>query len=286
MLSLWLSIICSTGIYLLFKIRGKLGANLRGIIVINYLLATILGFIISPQNITVQLLLQAKWLPLAALIGLLFVMMFFLIGRSTEKAGISTTSIATRMSMIFPILFSMLLFEEIITISKIIKITLTLTAVFLSIYQKPKKEDKISFSFLPLILFIGSGGVDTLVKTAQNNYIPENEIQLFSSSLFGISLLASLLLLLFKNDRNKILSKNTILLGATLGAFNFGSLYFLINALTKSGYDSSLVFGINNLAIVCLSLLLGFFIFREKISRINWIGISLSIISIILLIQI
>jgi EamA domain-containing membrane protein RarD len=58
-----------------------------------------------------------------------------------------------------------------------------------------------------------------------------------------------------------------------------------MKALNHSGIDSSLVFGINNLAIVSFSLILGFAIFKEKLSRLNWVGVAASILCIILLIE-
>ncbi|MDA3930416.1 MAG: hypothetical protein PF541_15820 [Prolixibacteraceae bacterium] len=285
MIFLWLSILCSAFIYLSFKLRDKFKANLSGVIIINYFVASLLGIFTNPSSFEINKIVNAQWLPIAILIGLLFVIMFFLIGYSSHKAGIVVTTIATRMSMIVPIFFSLFLFNEIVTVSKIIKIAITLIAVILAIYHKPEKNIKKIIILLPLILFIGSGTVDTLVKTAQHLYIPENEIPIFSSSLFSISFLASLLLLFTKKPGNNLFNRNTFLLGISLGLFNFGSLFFFINALNKSGIDSSLLFGINNLCIVCISLLMGFFIFKEKLSRINWIGIFLSIFCIIILIQ-
>lgn len=285
MIFLWLSIFCSTGIYLLFKIRNKLQINLAGIIIINYFFAALLGFITSKPLTVVETLKQANWLPIAMGIGLLFVFMFFLIGLSTEKAGLTFTSIATRMSMVLPIFFSLFLFDEIISAGKISKIILTLIAVILAIYHKPKNHLKTLYNFLPLILFVGSGSVDTLVKIAQQLFVPDDQIQVFSTILFATSFLASLFLLITHKPQKQLLRKSTIAIGALLGLFNFGSLFFLMKALNKSGLDSSLIFGINNLAIVCLSLLFGYFVFKENLSRLNWLGIILSIICILLLIQ-
>lgn len=285
MIHLWLSILCSTLIYLSFKIRPQINANLSGVIIINYLTATVLGILTNSNKLNVKHILEASWLPIAITIGLLFVIMFFLIGVSTNKAGITITSLATRMSMVFPILFSLFIFDEIVTVSKLIKILITLIAVVLAIYRKPERNIKTIYALLPFILFIGSGTVDTLVKTAQHLYIPQNDVPLFSSSLFGISFLTSLILLFTKKQGEQLFKRNTIILGLLLGSFNFGSLYFIINALNKSGMDSSLLFGINNLSIVCLSLIFGFFLFKEKLTKLNWAGIILSLICIVLLIQ-
>lgn len=285
MIFLWISIFCSTGIYLLFKIRDRFQANLPGIIIVNYFVATILGFITSNNSNKIQTILNSNWLIIAIVIGFLFVVMFFLIGLSTQKAGMAVTSIATRMSMVFPIFFSLLLFDEIINLPKILKIVATLMAVILAIYRKPEKNIKLGYAILPIILFIGSGSVDTLVKTAQHIYIPDNETKLFSSALFGISLLASTFFYFTKKPGENLFTQKTLIIGLLLGLVNFGSLFFLIKALNNSGLDSSLVFGINNLAIVCISLLIGFKVFKEKLTRINWAGIILSIFCILLLIN-
>ena len=72
--------------------------------------------------------------------------------------------------------------------------------------------------------------------------------------------------------------------GIILGCVNFGSIYFLINALNSGIFDSSILFGVNNVGIVGLSVIIGLLIFREKITKINWIGIILSFFAIIILI--
>jgi drug/metabolite transporter (DMT)-like permease len=283
MIFLWISILCSTSIYLIFKIRNRFDASLPGLVMVNYLVAVILGLVLNPTPFNISDVLSASWLPIAALVGFLFVIMFLLIGWSSETAGMGITSIATRMSMVIPILFSMLLFGEMVTLSKVLKIVLTFLAVMLAIYHRPDRNLKPLIAFMPLILFIGSGSVDTLVKVAQHHFIPDNDLELFSSTLFAVSFISSLTLLFKRKNEQKLLGRGTIVLGILLGLVNFGSLYFLINALNRSGLDSSLVFGINNLSIVSLTLLIGNMFFREKLSKINWVGIILSIICIVLL---
>jgi drug/metabolite transporter (DMT)-like permease len=286
MIFLWLSILSSTSIYFLFKIRGRLNADLHGIIVINYLVATILGLLNHNINAITTIISNARWLPIATLIGLLFAAMFFLIGSSTHKAGMVVTTLATRMSMVFPIFFSMFLFDEEVTAIRLLKIFITIVAVIMAIYRKPdKKIVKPVAAILPFILFIGSGSVDTLVKTAQHVFVPDDEISLFSSVLFATSFIGALLGFFIKKPQKSAISINTILLGITLGVANWGSLFFVMKALNHSGIDSSLVFGINNLAIVSFSLILGFAIFKEKLSRLNWVGVAASILCIILLIE-
>lgn len=60
-------------------------------------------------------------------------------------------------------------------------------------------------------------------------------------------------------------------------------MYFLMFALSRSKIDSSAVYAINNTGIIVFSVLVAIFMFKEKISIINRIGIVLSVIAIIIL---
>jgi len=55
-----------------------------------------------------------------------------------------------------------------------------------------------------------------------------------------------------------------------------------LKALRVEGFESSSVFTINNVVIVALSTLIGLLLFKEQISAKNWIGISLALVSILL----
>jgi uncharacterized membrane protein len=67
-----------------------------------------------------------------------------------------------------------------------------------------------------------------------------------------------------------------------LGIFNYFSIYFLLRALQNDFINSSSIFTINNVAIVLLSTIFGILFFKETLSKKNWFGIGLAVISIIL----
>ena len=80
--------------------------------------------------------------------------------------------------------------------------------------------------------------------------------------------------------KQKIHLRN-IIGGMILGFLNFGTTYYLIMAMGV--FQSTVLFPVQNVGIVVLSALAGFIIFKEKLSVINWIGILLSIIAILLI---
>ena len=71
--------------------------------------------------------------------------------------------------------------------------------------------------------------------------------------------------------------------GIILGFINFGTMYCIIMALNSKILEASSLFPINNLSILTLSTIISVFVYKEKLSRKNWIGIALSIVAIIIL---
>ena len=113
----------------------------------------------------------------------------------------------------------------------------------------------------------------------ETNYVSTNEVPLFLSTVFGIAGLIGAVILVFKKNVN-IKLKN-IFGGILLGVPNYFSMVYLIKALQTKNLNSSVIFTINNVAIVALTTLLAIVFFKEKLSKKNWLGIVLAIISIL-----
>jgi drug/metabolite transporter (DMT)-like permease len=210
--------------------------------------------------------------------------MFFLIGYSTRKSGVAVTTIASKMSMVVPVLFSMLYFSEKSGFLKISGLAIAAVAVFLSSYRPINKSKGFLLFILPIIIFLGSGITDSLVKYAQTYYIPNNISLLFSTVVFFTALVLGIIYTLVRrNSISASFSLAEIIGGTILGIANFGSLYFFILALNNSKLDSSIVFGLNNICIVLLSVLIGSTIFKEKLTKVNFAGIILALAAILIL---
>lgn len=289
MIPLLLCIVSSTLIFVIFKYISHYNVPALPVIIINYLVASALGFIIS-GNKTISIFNgEIAWLPLAVVIGILFILMFFIIGKSTQTAGISVTTVASKLSVVIPIVFSLASDSgDNLNMMKFIGIAIALLAVFLTIYRKKGLTSNIYVSIYPIVLFFGMGFIDSLVKYAQMRFINDNELSIFTAFIFLIAFLTGILYLVLKplkNDRH--FSPATMKWGILLGLSNFGSIYFIIKALNfksanGAGIDSSVVFGVNNTSIVVLSVIAGYLIFNERLIKINYAGIVLALVAIIL----
>ncbi|MFO7669424.1 MAG: DMT family transporter [Bacteroidales bacterium] len=286
---LLLCILSSTGIFIIFKSIDRYKVPSFPVIVINYLVATIMGFLINDGQVRFHEILNMEWLPASILIGVLFILMFFLVAYSSQKAGISVTTVASKMSVIFPILLSMLIDPgDHFNLLKGTAILATLCGVALTVYNPREGRVNRAVLYIPLILFAGMGLVDSLVKYAQHRYVSDSDTALFSAVLFLNALAAGLVILIFSPGYLSSFKKPaTWGWGILLGGVNFGSIFFLVRALnftsaTRVRIDSSVIFGINNTGIVALSVMAGYLVFKERLIPVNWVGIILSVLALIL----
>ncbi len=284
MLNLLLAILTSAGIFVTFKYLEKFKIDILQAIIINYITAAVCGFILSDKAFVVQNIILEDWFNVSILIGALFIGVFFTIGRSTQKAGISVTTLASKMSFVLPLLFSIIYYQEAVSAKKILGIAIAISAVLFSIYKE--KNDKLNkqYLWLPILLFFGAGTVDSLVKYAQQEFLSDGGTEQFSTLLFAIAGISGILTLLVKRESLlKLIQVKVLIGGLVLGLVNFGSLHFLIASLNNSGFDSSIVFSIINIGIVACSVFIGLGIFKEKLNKVNLLGIVLAFIAIFIL---
>lgn len=229
-------------------------------------------------------ILASEWLPFALLVGLSFILMFFMIGYSIRISGVAVTTIAGKMSMVIPILFSILYFSEKTRPVKIAGLILATVSVFLTIYRPTDKKINLWPVILPLVIFLGSGITDSIVKYAQTFFVPNELSLLFSTVVFLTALILGLTFILFRSETiSKSITPAEMIGGTILGIANFGSLYFFVMALNNSKFDSSILFGLNNICIVLFSVLIGALVFKEKLSKLNFAGVIMAFVAILIL---
>ncbi|MFC2104373.1 hypothetical protein ACFLS4_03360 [Bacteroidota bacterium] len=290
MIFLIFSILSSAAIYVIFKYLDRFKINTFNVIIINYITAAILGMLLTNSQADIFPLFKNNWFPYSIIIGILFIMMFVVIAKSSQVVGIAVTTISNKMSVIIPITVSLIIDPfDILTNLKGLGIILAILAVFLSVYRKRKIEFDPRNIYLPIILFLGMGLVDSIVKYAQQYYVADDILPLFTVILFAMAAIAGLIAkFLRRTSFKELLNSKTLIWGISLGISNYGSLYFLIKALNHKNQigetlDGSIVFGINNLGVIALSVIIGLIVFKEKFLRINWIGIILSFFAIYIL---
>jgi len=292
---LLLSIAASTLIFIVFKLFSKFNINTLHAIVVNYVVAGLCGVFAYDGNINLGEIMNSDWFLGAVLLGFMFISIFNVMALTSQRNGLSVASVASKMSVIIPVIFGFYAYNESMGFQKVFGIALALIAVYLT-SKNPKTTKNITKGlWLPIILFFGSGIIDTSIKYIETTYLPENGIPIFSATVFAFAFLIGIGLIAYNRifskaqlpiedaQPSKAKDRLKILFGGTcLGIVNYLSIYYVLKALDHESLESSVIFTVNNVAIVMLTTLIGLLVFKETISKTNWLGIALAIISIAL----
>lgn len=272
------AIICSSVIFILFRVFEKLRVNVFSAITVNYLVASLLGILTLTDKTSAEFFTFKPWLIVALLSGFTLIATFYVYGLSVQKVGMAITGVSGKMSVIIPVVFGFTMFNEPYEIPKIIGIAMALFSFYLVLLKGQNQKKDIKFIILPVLLFIGNGANDTLFKIFQEFYPSENDawflIIAFTFSFF-IGVLVFLVLLVSKKV---MLDVRSMIAGILLGILNWFSTYFFLKGIEV--FDISMFVPVFNAAIIVIAAANGYVFFRERLTSINLAGIVLAIISI------
>ena len=284
MIALILSIFFSSLIMLVFKGFKKYQVHLLTAVVVNYATCTIIGLLYLFANSSLDNIAFNSWMYFAIGIGVLFILVFYGMGYVTEKMGVSTSTVASKMGVVFPVVYGLTFLHEKTTVLLILGILCSILAVYLISSKGEKQEQKKSI--LPVFLiFFGSGLIDIALKVISDKANLSDELQFLPTLIIFASAFTIGLSLLIRNrikGKQNIKSKN-ILAGIALGTPNFFSIYFLLLALNTSGMTASFFYPINNVSVVLLSTIMAIVIFKEQLGKRKFIGLLTAVISILLI---
>lgn len=200
------------------------------------------------------------------------------------KSGpFSATCMLINLSMVVPVVFSLIFYNEKATVLKVIGILLCSLALFLNIKSDGKKINFKWFLYVALA-FLSTGGIGIVQKIfAKSEFADDLEQFIFFGYLiaFVLSCMIFFAQRRMKQERNfKVNRKNMImiiLIAVCLGAFQF------FNTFGNSFIDAIiLVPSVSGLATV-LQMLSGRIIFREKFTARQISSICVGISAILLI---
>ena len=283
MIYLALSILISSSLFVIFKLFEVYKINTLQAIVVNYFVAFTIGYSLSEAKVGLTDIPQQPWFFGAIFLGFLFVSIFNVMALTAQINGLSVASVAGKMSVVIPVIFGIFVYNESIGFVKIIGILLALIAVYLTSMKSGDFSKEKQMLIYPILLFLGSGVIDTSIKYIETTYVKQGGVPIFSATIFGVAFIVGLVFVVYRTFKTKFVFQwKNILAGITLGIPNYFSIVFLLKALQTEGLESSTLFTVNNVTIVLLTTLFGLWLFKEKLQIKNWIGIAMAIISIII----
>lgn len=276
MLFLILSVICSVTVGVVFKIARQYQVSAKQIVGYNYIFALALCYLFFSPDLTV-LDASSPWEILIPL-GVLLPVVFLFLATSIKHMGIVKTDAAQRLSLIISILGAWLFFGEQFSGLKLIALLFGFPALLL-ILNKPT-ENKENKWIYPALVLIGFGVIDLLFKQiAMTSSFP------FTTSLFVLFSIALLIMILFNGYeilfRKTKMDFKSIIFGGLVGIFNFGNILFYLKAHQAFAKNPSTVFAGMNMGVIVIGTLVGVFVFKEKVTKLNIAGLFLALLAIV-----
>ncbi|HEY6143530.1 MAG TPA: DMT family transporter [Flavobacterium sp.] len=279
MLFLILSIIFSVTVGAIFKLVRGHSTSIPQVVATNYLFALALCyFFFSPDLTAVGV--KAPWRIYISL-GILLPTIFLFLVASIKHVGIVKTDAAQRLSLFIPVLAAWLIFGEKFNGLKISALLIAFPAL-LFILTKPSESTKNKWIYSAVVL-VGFGLIDILFKQiALYTELP------YTTSLFVVFLLALTIMVAvvsFEIGFKKVkFDYKNLFFGALVGFFNFGNIFFYLKAHQSFADNPSTVFAGMNMGVIIVGSLTGIIVFKEKLSKMNFVGLFLALIAIVLIV--
>lgn len=281
------SIVLSSYLVLSFKILQRMGISSFQAIVFNYWTCVITGSVVNGRfplrNAEATTL---PWFPWALLMGGTFIFLFNIIAFTARNNGVAVASVANKLSLVIPILFSIFLYKESIHIGQWTGIFLALLAVVLTCYPAEKSDTGsasvgLRMLVLPVILFFGSGLLDTMIKFVEHQFLNgENNNDYLITAFLSAASIGAIILTVQQLTGSKQVDVRAILAGILIGIPNYFSIWCLIRVLKQFPGNSSMIIPVNNMGIVLFSAVAAYVFFKERLSFVNWSGIAISLLAI------
>ncbi len=278
------AILCSVGVFVAMRFFERFHIDNHQAIAANYATATTAGLLMCRQPLSLSEIAATPWFGLSILTGFWFIFTYLLLTRSAQEAGVTVTSLSSKLSVVIPTAMGLLLFHEHLNAASSAGIALALVALYLIVGKKGKNENRTQGrwkALFPILIFFGTGIGDMLMKlTEQRNTMPDMNVMIafiyFVALLFGIVLVV--------NDRltrgTKLAWKN-MAGGFLLGLFNYFSTYCVYRCMRL--FDNVFLFPVYNIGVVTFTALAGLLLFKEKLTTKNLIGMAIAIIAVILI---
>lgn len=279
MLFLLLSVICSVTVGVIFKLSRRYEANPKQIVAFNYATALLLCYLFFEPNFADEKFVYPwqLYIPL----GILLPTIFLVLAKSIQQVGIVKTDAAQRLSLFIPVIAAWLLFGESFSVFKVSALIIAFPAL-LCILNKPTQDHNSQWMY-PAIVLLGFGVIDILFKQVALHTTLPYTTSLFVVFAISLTIMVGVIVYQIGIQKQKLVFKN-VLFGIAVGLFNFGNILFYLKAHQEFAQNPSTVFAGMNMGVIVLGSLVGVLAFKEKLSKLNYVGLLAAITAIVLIV--
>ena len=285
MIYLILAIVFSTGVFVAMRLFERFGLDNHQALMWNYVFASATGFIVCDKFDTLPELVAEPWFGLSILTGFWFIFTYLLMTASTQRSGVTVTSLSSKLSVVLPTLAGVVLFSETLNFVATMGIVLALVALVLVVGGKKNnvktKGSGWIVTLLPVFIFFGTGTGDILMKITEQQNIVGN-LGFMIAFIYFVALIFGIIIVVWDIARGKSRWQwKSAAGGIMLGVINYFSTFCVYNSMRC--FDNVVLFPIYNIGVVSLTAIVGWLLFKEKLTWKNYLGLGIAIIAVILI---
>ncbi len=272
MFSLFMAVICSSSIAIIFKYSEDKKLNRYAVTTVNYVTAVIVSIITVMVNDSTFTNWQVG-ISIAIPTGIVYFYSYLFYQYSVRDSGAGLASMFSKLSVLFPMTAAILVWHEYPSSVQNIGILLALIAIIVVGTDAQIDFKRIKGNILGLFIF---GGFASLSSKIFQKYGLIEDKSYYLMVLFFVAFLVSAV---STYRHGKKITRDDILVGMAVGVPNLFSSYFTIKALGI--LPSVIVFPVKNAASLALVAVLSRLIYKERLSFKSKIAVILTILSLV-----
>lgn len=251
------------------------------VLTLNYVYALIILPFLLPEGVPLIPPIDAFFLFSSIFNGITFITNFFVYSKSVNVNGVGISVVSMRMSLVIPVVFSIVHYQEPFHAGVVLGLLMVLTGLTLMIL-KPNVPlmQSIHDAKMLLAMFLMSGSADILIKIYERIGNPALHDAHFVGGIYVVALASGLIYLAIKRELN--FTKDELLTGAWIGVPNLLTFVFMLKAIAV--LPATVAFSMSHISVVLGGTLLGRFYWKDHLFRTQWLGILIALASILVLI--
>lgn len=276
MIYLILAIACSTLISVIMRVSSdKIKGNVS-MLAMNYLMCVVVAALYTGLD---QLFPQVAALPqtltMGAVHGILYLSSFVLFQHNVRKNGMVLSATFMKLGLLVPIVLSVILFGELPGVLQIIGFVIAVAAIVLINWSSDRSDLRMGAGLVVLLIAGGAGDAMSKVFEVYGSSVLSSQFLFYT---FLVALILCVGLVILKKERP---GRNEVLFGLLIGVPNYFSARFLL--LSLASVDAVIAYPTYSVATLLAVTLIGVLLFREKLSRRQWVAIGMILVALALL---
>ena len=273
MFYLLLAIGSSARVSILMRLSGKKTTSDIGLLAVNYAMCALLALVFAGEmELGTGLHRTAA---MGAVNGIFYLAGFLLLQWNVKKNGVVLSATFMKLGLLVAMVLSVCCFREVPSLVQTVGFCLAVTAILLINYRKGEGAAGARWGLLLLLL---CGGMADGMSKVFEELGPAGfgDAFLFFTFLTALGLCAAVMLL--KKD---LPGKWEVFYGLLIGIPNFFSSKFLLRSL--GDIPAVIAYPVYSVGGILLVSLVGVLAFRERLRKLQWVGMGIILIALVLL---